>query len=361
MPLVNAKCTNCGGTLTVDASKDAAICDFCGSPFIVEKAIQNYNYHITNNITAQNVIIAGKGEMEKERLLQNAKTQLDFKDYATARSIFQEVSTDYPDDYRAWYGMASIDTEEFKKVDLSAAEFQQVCSFIDRALMTTTPDQKSEIEAEWKIYLAKHLDFLKQKKAELADLERQLSETNGKINNSQRIIDNQSIIQSKTSHIPFLLLIILILAATLIVFKTVDYFHHADDIITFIIIVQMIPFVIILSKECIERKRNTSKDRKKAIIVLLLIFSLPSGAFAIIALADGELGLSIIPLILFGAFILLAIIFGAVNKAKAINAKNARVQRENTINTAHNNIQNYNQCVSMISGKITEMKSRYNI
>ena len=41
MPLVNAKCTNCGGTLTVDASKEAAICDYCGSPYIVEKAIQN--------------------------------------------------------------------------------------------------------------------------------------------------------------------------------------------------------------------------------------------------------------------------------------------------------------------------------
>ena len=193
MPLVNAKCTNCGGTLTVDASKEAAICDFCGSPFIVEKAIQNYNYHITNNITAQNVIITGKGEMEKERLLQNAKTQLDFKDYATARSIFQEVSTDYPDDYRAWYGMASIDTEEFKKVDLSAGEFQQVCSFIDRALMTTTPDQKSEIEAEWKIYLAKHLDFLKQKKAELADLERQLNDTNGKISTSMNTINDNHV------------------------------------------------------------------------------------------------------------------------------------------------------------------------
>lgn len=49
MPLVNAKCTNtnCGANLKVDSNKDAAICEFCGSAFIVEKAINNYS--ITNN------------------------------------------------------------------------------------------------------------------------------------------------------------------------------------------------------------------------------------------------------------------------------------------------------------------------
>ncbi len=55
MPLVNAKCTNCGGTLQVDAAKEAAVCPFCGSAFIVEKAVQNYN--IVNNIHADVVNI----------------------------------------------------------------------------------------------------------------------------------------------------------------------------------------------------------------------------------------------------------------------------------------------------------------
>ncbi len=49
MPLVNAKCTNCGANLKVDNTKDATICEHCGSAFIVEKAINNYN--ITNNNT----------------------------------------------------------------------------------------------------------------------------------------------------------------------------------------------------------------------------------------------------------------------------------------------------------------------
>ena len=57
MPLVNAKCTNCGANLQVDNTKDAAICQYCGSAYIVEKAINNYN--TVNNINANVVNIYG--------------------------------------------------------------------------------------------------------------------------------------------------------------------------------------------------------------------------------------------------------------------------------------------------------------
>lgn len=57
MPLVNAKCTNCGAPLEVDHAKDAAVCSYCGSAFIVEKAINSYN--ISNNITGSVVNIYG--------------------------------------------------------------------------------------------------------------------------------------------------------------------------------------------------------------------------------------------------------------------------------------------------------------
>lgn len=57
MPLVNAKCTNCGANLQVDNTKDAAICQYCGSAYIVEKAINNYN--TVNHIHAEVVNIYG--------------------------------------------------------------------------------------------------------------------------------------------------------------------------------------------------------------------------------------------------------------------------------------------------------------
>ena len=42
--------------MQVDNAKEAAVCPFCGSAFIVEKAVQNFN--ITNNIITNNNVQA---------------------------------------------------------------------------------------------------------------------------------------------------------------------------------------------------------------------------------------------------------------------------------------------------------------
>ncbi len=64
MSLVNAKCTSCGGDLQVDNTKDAWICPFCGTPFIVEKAINNFNVTNYNQIHANVVNIYGSETAE---------------------------------------------------------------------------------------------------------------------------------------------------------------------------------------------------------------------------------------------------------------------------------------------------------
>ena len=63
MPLVAAKCPNCGGNLEVDPTKEAAVCPFCGTPYITEKAINNYNIH--NNVSVQQGTVAVQGENVK--------------------------------------------------------------------------------------------------------------------------------------------------------------------------------------------------------------------------------------------------------------------------------------------------------
>lgn len=62
MPLVPAKCTQCGSALTVEPAQDAAICPFCNTPFVTEKAINNYN--TTNNINAETVNIFQSSESD---------------------------------------------------------------------------------------------------------------------------------------------------------------------------------------------------------------------------------------------------------------------------------------------------------
>ena len=51
MSLVLAKCTNCGANIEVDPVTEAGICQHCGSAYITQKAIVNYNTSVINNNT----------------------------------------------------------------------------------------------------------------------------------------------------------------------------------------------------------------------------------------------------------------------------------------------------------------------
>lgn len=62
MPLMNAKCTNCGGALQVDSKKRLAVCPYCKEPYVVEEAINNYTYTTNNYINADVVNVTAKIE-----------------------------------------------------------------------------------------------------------------------------------------------------------------------------------------------------------------------------------------------------------------------------------------------------------
>ncbi len=68
MALVLAKCTQCGGNIEVDNTQDAGICKFCGTPFVTEKVINNYNTYITNNFAGANITMSS-GDVENYRTL----------------------------------------------------------------------------------------------------------------------------------------------------------------------------------------------------------------------------------------------------------------------------------------------------
>ena len=63
--LVPAICTQCGATLEVDPSKEAAVCRFCNTPFVIEKAINNYNVKYANIEHADNVNIDLSGTVKE--------------------------------------------------------------------------------------------------------------------------------------------------------------------------------------------------------------------------------------------------------------------------------------------------------
>ncbi len=70
MPIIPLTCPSCGASLRVDSNKDAAICDYCGRPYIVKDAIvNNYINNVTNvtninNIKSDNVNLYPQKDFE---------------------------------------------------------------------------------------------------------------------------------------------------------------------------------------------------------------------------------------------------------------------------------------------------------
>ena len=66
MPLIPLTCPCCGGNITVNSDHDAAVCSYCGKPFIVKDAIvQNYINNVLN-INADTVNVYSQKDFEIE-------------------------------------------------------------------------------------------------------------------------------------------------------------------------------------------------------------------------------------------------------------------------------------------------------
>ncbi|BAL83020.1 hypothetical protein SELR_13120 [Selenomonas ruminantium subsp. lactilytica TAM6421] len=81
MSFIPAKCTQCGAEITVDDTKDAGICKYCGTAFVTEKAINNYNTYVTNDFSGANVNIV-KGDINN--LIHLAENALYAENYQEA-------------------------------------------------------------------------------------------------------------------------------------------------------------------------------------------------------------------------------------------------------------------------------------
>lgn len=109
MPLVKAKCTSCGGMLDVDNGRDAAICPYCNSAYIVEKAIQEFNIKNTNYIN--NAYFYNTKESEDELLKRGIK-QLELNVWKDAAETFRQMTKLYPENYKGWLGMCIVDAND---------------------------------------------------------------------------------------------------------------------------------------------------------------------------------------------------------------------------------------------------------
>lgn len=86
--LIKAQCTNCGATLDVNQNMDAAICPFCNTPYVVEKAVnlyktENHNKYIMDgaNVHISSGVLDPDTMFENWLVTGNHKLEEDFKYY----------------------------------------------------------------------------------------------------------------------------------------------------------------------------------------------------------------------------------------------------------------------------------------
>jgi predicted RNA-binding Zn-ribbon protein involved in translation (DUF1610 family) len=189
MPLVPAKCTQCGGDLQIDNTKEAAVCPYCGSAFIVEKAIQLYNQ--TYNISA-NTVNVYKQENDRDTadtLYETGSNALNAGNIQLAERCFDDIKKFYPSDYRGpWGKMKCYSVYNFK--DAFEQEYADVC-------VLANSEQKSIITNEYNQFMEKHKRELEKFQAEIdAKIDDRIKEDilNAKISLKEKKLDLYSFI-----------------------------------------------------------------------------------------------------------------------------------------------------------------------
>ena len=85
--MVPAKCTQCGGTVEVNRDEETAVCPFCGTSFIIEKAINNYNINIDVGSAVKDVLGFVGEQMDENR----ADRREQRKEFAQKEKIFFKI------------------------------------------------------------------------------------------------------------------------------------------------------------------------------------------------------------------------------------------------------------------------------
>ena len=98
------RCDFCGGQLVMDESREFAVCEFCGTKYMKE-TVQQKIQEICGQVSVVGAVETVTGNAEKERLIKNAETYITIKEFGKAIQTYKQVSQQFPDDYRGWWGI----------------------------------------------------------------------------------------------------------------------------------------------------------------------------------------------------------------------------------------------------------------
>ena len=154
MPLVTAKCPNCGGDIKIDSESRAGICEFCKNPFVAEDAINNYNTYNQNSYNIANAEVHIHDEKSIEQMLEAAEIFFTkHHDIPEATRLFTEVSKEAPGNYQAWWGLVRINTNDFQDEIIKTSELEAAYMYAQRACAVVPVEQLNSLRNKWNDYI----------------------------------------------------------------------------------------------------------------------------------------------------------------------------------------------------------------
>ena len=246
MPLVPAICTQCGARLEVDPNCEAAICKYCNTPFITEKAINNYNTTYVTNIGHLHAdVVHINDDSSRDSRVKSGETFLKFNDYTSAEEVFSKLTKECPYDYRGWWGLVRVYSIKFTDFSIGRPELSKMKSMYDKACTVATPQEKSAMDAEYKPYSAQLERRLSER---LNDTRQRMQQESYEFEAQKRNLEsriNALSEQQKSLKQPSKILTIVL--GILILIVAIDLFSGYAGAPAQAILFQFIPIVIVLA------------------------------------------------------------------------------------------------------------------
>lgn len=134
MAYESAKCPSCDANIQVPNDLESVTCDYCNSIIKTKAAISYATVQIEGEVQV-------KGIIDIEHLLNNAKTNILFNRNDVALKIYKDITDTYPSDWRAWYGILSIMSDNFKKLIIQL-DFEPFCTILNNILLLNVQDSQ---------------------------------------------------------------------------------------------------------------------------------------------------------------------------------------------------------------------------
>ncbi len=132
MGIISYKCESCGAMLELREDMESGFCTYCGTSYSIERE------H------------AGSGDVSV--LVKAGDTFIKIGDYRSARQKFEEVTRNYPYDYRGWWGLIKVITKNLTDTDISKAQLIETKDLFRNVCATAGSADKEKICQQYEAY-----------------------------------------------------------------------------------------------------------------------------------------------------------------------------------------------------------------